>query len=49
MWGSDWPVLTLASGYAAWIDASEALLAHLNEAQRAAVFGLNARRFYRID
>ncbi|RFP17861.1 amidohydrolase [Duganella sp. BJB488] len=49
MWGSDWPVLTLACGYAAWLDASEALLAHLNEAQRAAVFGLNARRFYRID
>jgi L-fuconolactonase len=49
MWGSDWPVLTLASGYAAWLDASEALLAHLDEAQRNAVFGLNARRFYRID
>ncbi len=49
MWGSDWPVLTLASGYAAWIDACEALLAHLTAAQRAAVLGLNARRFYRID
>jgi L-fuconolactonase len=49
MWGSDWPVLTLASAYAAWLDASEALLAHLDEEQRNAVFGLNARHFYRID
>ncbi|GJI94008.1 amidohydrolase [Duganella caerulea] len=49
MWGSDWPVLTLAADYPAWLAASEALLAHLNEAQRAAVFGLNAHRFYQID
>jgi len=49
IWGSDWPVLMLASDYTAWCAASEALLAHLNETQRAAVFGGNARRFYRID
>ena len=48
MWGSDWPVLTLAADYSAWCAASEALLAHLSEAQRAAVFGGNACRFYRI-
>jgi L-fuconolactonase len=49
MWGSDWPVLNLAADYAAWIDASEALLAHLDQRQREAIFGDNARRFYRID
>ena len=48
LWGSDWPVLRLASDYGAWVDASEALLAHLSEAQRQAVFGLNAQRFYGI-
>ena len=48
MWGSDWPVLRLAADYAAWVDASEALLAHLAPAQRDAVFGSNARRFYGI-
>ncbi|WP_200953735.1 amidohydrolase [Duganella sp. Root336D2] len=46
LWGSDWPVLTLAAEYGAWIDASAALLAHLDEAQQRAVFGLNACRFY---
>ncbi len=48
LWGSDWPVLDLAADYGRWIAASEALLAHLDEPDRQAVFGLNARRFYRI-
>ncbi|MBP1208009.1 L-fuconolactonase [Duganella sp. 1411] len=48
MWGSDWPVLRLAADYADWVEASEALLAHLSPAQRDAVFGLNATRFYGI-
>jgi L-fuconolactonase len=42
-------VLNLASDYANWIAASEALLARLNEAERDGIFGLNAKRFYRID
>lgn len=49
IWGSDWPVLNLASDYANWIVASEALLARLNEAERCNIFGLNAKRFYRLD
>jgi len=49
VWGSDWPVSRLASSYAAWIDASEILLARLDAHQRAAVFGLNALRIYRIE
>jgi L-fuconolactonase len=48
IWGSDWPVLNLASDYTDWIHASEALLAGLDEAERRKVFGLNALRFYRI-
>jgi len=49
IWGSDWPVLDLASDYAGWIAASNALLAGLAETDRHAIFGRNARRFYRID
>ena len=49
IWGSDWPVLDLAGDYAGWIAASRALLAGLSDADRAAVFGGNARRFYRLD
>lgn len=48
LWGSDWPVLRLAADYGDWIDATEALLAHLDPAQMEAVLGLNAQRFYGI-
>lgn len=48
LWGSDWPVLRLAGGYAQWFATAAALLAPLGEAGRAAVFGGNAARIYRI-
>ncbi|MBB3225162.1 amidohydrolase family protein [Pseudoduganella umbonata] len=48
LWGSDWPVLDLAADYGRWLAASEALLAHLDEPSRQAIFGGNAARFYRI-
>ena len=47
MWGSDWPVVNLAGGYAPWHAASRALLAALAPAQQAQVFGGAAGRFYR--
>jgi len=49
IWGSDWPVLELAARYGDWIAASEALLAGLDDAERQAVFGLNAKRFYGLE
>jgi L-fuconolactonase len=49
IWGSDWPVLNLAADYARWLAASAALLDGLSPPDREAVFGLNARHFYRID
>jgi L-fuconolactonase len=49
IWGSDWPVLKLASEYGEWIAASEGLLAGLGAADQDRIFGLNARRFYRLD
>lgn len=48
MWGSDWPVLNLASDYAGWTAATETLLERLTDAERDAVLGGNAQRFYRI-
>ena len=46
MWGSDWPVVERAGGYERWRSAAEALLSRLGEADRAAVLGGNAERFY---
>ncbi len=49
LWGSDWPVVESAGGYAAWRKTSEALLAPLGAADRERVFGGNARGFYGLD
>jgi L-fuconolactonase len=46
MWGSDWPVLTLAAGYADWVALSDALLAPLAAGERAQVLHGSAQRFY---
>lgn len=53
LWGSDWPVLRLAADFGAWLDMSHALFdaiaPSLGDAQRAALFGGNAQRLYRLD
>ncbi|MFJ5368934.1 amidohydrolase family protein [Bosea sp. CER48] len=46
LWGSDWPVATLAASYAEWHAAAERLTAALSEPDRAALFGGNAARIY---
>lgn len=46
IFGSDWPVVTLRASYDRWLETAEALLAGLDAAQRAAVFGGNARKLY---
>ena len=49
IWGSDWPVLTLAGGYQDWFElAREAIAAKDSSAVRA-VMGGNALRIYRPD
>lgn len=48
VFGSDWPVLTLGAGYADWYKAANVLLAGLDEADRAKIFGENAASFYRL-
>ena len=46
VWGSDWPVLTLAADYARWVAVSEALIGGLPAADQTAIWAGNARRFY---
>ncbi len=46
LWGSDWPVVNLAGGYAKWLAAAETLLADLSPDETAGVFGRNAARVY---
>jgi L-fuconolactonase len=46
MWGSDWPVVTLASNYRRWREAAIALLP---PDTHDAVFGATAARFYGLD
>lgn len=48
MWGSDWPVLNLASDYRQWHAASDALLSALPAEAQAAIRGTNAAVFYGI-
>ncbi len=49
LWGSDWPVVNLGGGYARWMAATDALLRGLAAAERAAIMGGNARRFYGLE
>jgi L-fuconolactonase len=46
LWGSDWPVVNLAGGYAKWFAAAETLLAGLSSDEKADIFGGNAARVY---
>jgi L-fuconolactonase len=46
MFGSDWPVCLRASTYDRWFEAASALTSSYSEAERAAVFGGNAIKFY---
>jgi L-fuconolactonase len=46
LWGSDWPVVELAGGYARWWDATTTLLKPLDAASRDAILGGTAARVY---
>lgn len=48
MFGSDWPVCQVAAGYLDWHRFVENCVASLSAAERAAIFGGNAARFYRL-
>ncbi len=48
LWGSDWPVVTLAGGYEAWWETTCTYLDGLGERECAAVLGGNAVRVYKL-
>jgi L-fuconolactonase len=47
LWGSDWPVLTLAGGYQDWFELARAAIAAEDAGAVPAVMGGNAVRIYR--
>ncbi len=49
IWGSDWPVCTLASTYDAWCTATDQLLSKMDGPARDAVLGGNAARIYKLE
>jgi L-fuconolactonase len=49
MWGSDWPVLTLASDYEQWFGLTKNLIAELSPAEQDEVLGLTAMRFCGLE
>lgn len=49
MWGSDWPVVNLATDYAAWLEQARNVPALRAPTLAQAVFSDVARRFYRLD
>ncbi|KMQ80284.1 L-fuconolactone hydrolase [Candidatus Burkholderia pumila] len=48
MWGSDWPVVNLNGSYTDWHASAKRLTSHLEKADQDAIFGANARAFYRL-
>jgi L-fuconolactonase len=48
MWGSDWPVVNLASDFIRWLALSLALISPAGPAAVDAVFRGNAARYYRL-
>lgn len=48
MWGSDWPVVTLAAEFGEWRSASLELLSGVGTSGFSAILGGTAERFYRL-
>jgi len=46
MWGSDWPVLTLASNYKEWDSVTSKLLNELSDNEKRLILGETAVQFY---
>jgi L-fuconolactonase len=49
LFGSDWPVATLASSYTRWVETLDTLSADLSPPARRKLWSENARRVYRLD
>lgn len=48
IWGSDWPVCTLASSYERWLEATDALLRECSDDERDQILGGTAIKAYSL-
>jgi L-fuconolactonase len=48
IWGSDWPVMTLAGRYEEWVGLCDDALSGLSADERSAIYRRNAIAFYRL-
>lgn len=48
MWGSDWPVCTLAINYQQWIECTERFLKPYSTEEQEAIWYGSAQRFYKV-
>lgn len=48
MWGSDWPVCTLAASYVEWINYTEIFLNGFSLEDQASIWGGSAAEFYKL-
>jgi L-fuconolactonase len=49
LFGSDWPVCTVAASYQQWCETAEEMLSACTSVEREAIFGLNAQRVYGLS
>jgi L-fuconolactonase len=49
LFGSDWPVCTVASSYVRWANVVRDLVSGLSPDEQEMIFGRNAVRFYKLD
>jgi L-fuconolactonase len=49
MFGSDWPVCLLATGYRQWVDTVRNLTRELSPAEQSQIFGETAQKAYRLS
>lgn len=48
IFGSDWPVVTLAASYRQWVDALDAITVDFSDTAKRKLWNNNAKRFYRL-
>lgn len=49
MWGSDWPVCTLAATYQEWVEYLETFLESFSVEEQQCIWGQSAVNFYKLD
>jgi L-fuconolactonase len=49
VFGSDWPVCTLATSYKRWVETLENLTGEMSDEAKTKFWRGNATRFYRLD